>query len=181
MATASTPPEWVTALPNGAYQRALRLLRSAVEPQTISFNNDLLVYALQAVGRFAEADTILMERAELERQLGPAALPAEIRAALEASDTVDRGSDPLEITLDEATAALSQAVREHRVLIVNEEHPHPEHRAVTWSRGDARDRTRRTLGNAHPCGRVGRRSAELTTVKTSGEVSRADAMSNAVR
>ncbi|MBV9543291.1 MAG: hypothetical protein JOY61_02820, partial [Chloroflexi bacterium] len=59
MATASTPPEWVTALPNGAYQRALRLLRSAVEPQTISFNNDLLVYALQAVGRFAEADTIL--------------------------------------------------------------------------------------------------------------------------
>jgi hypothetical protein len=86
MGTPNTPPEWATVLPNGAYQRALRLLRTAVDPtQPISMSNDMLVYVLQAVGRFAEADAVLAHRVELERQLGPAALPAEVRAALEAS------------------------------------------------------------------------------------------------
>jgi len=104
---------------------------------------------LQAV-RFAEADALMTQRAELERELGPAALPAEIRAALEAADgghdvqrTLDelegrhrrdyeagRPADTREITLDEAAAVLSQAVQEHHAVILGEEHPHPEHRAL---------------------------------------------------
>ena len=130
MAMPITPPEWAAALGNGAYQRALRLLRAAADPAlAISITNDMLVYVLQAVGRFAEAEAMLTERAELERQVGTAALPAEIRAALEASDAIDRGTDLREITLGQAAAVLSQAVRQYRVVIVSEEHPHPEHRA----------------------------------------------------
>jgi len=130
MSTLITAPDWATALANGAYQRALRLLRAAADPSLpISISNDMLVYVLQAVGRFAEADALLAQRADLERRLGPAALPAEVRAALEAAGDVDSPTDHREITLDEAAAVLSRAVQEHHAVILGEEHPHPEHRA----------------------------------------------------
>jgi hypothetical protein len=41
----------------------------------------------------------------------------------------DRSADPREITLNEAAAALSQAVQERHAVILEEEHPQPEHRA----------------------------------------------------
>ena len=83
----------------------------------------MLVSVLQAVRRCDEADVILTEPTEQERQLGVAALPADIRAALEVSDEPARPLEPREVALDQAAAELSEAVRQRRAVIVNEEHP----------------------------------------------------------
>jgi hypothetical protein len=50
--------EWATALPDGGYQRALRLPRTAVD-RALPVSNDLLSYVLRAVGRVAEADAFM--------------------------------------------------------------------------------------------------------------------------
>jgi hypothetical protein len=124
------------ALPQGDYLRALRLLRAALdETQPISYANDLLIYVLQALGRYAEADGLKTRRAELEQQRGLADLPPTLRAAIEAATaasaaTGDRPPAIPEITPDGAAARLGQVVPERRILILGEEHPQPEHRLL---------------------------------------------------
>ena len=118
---------WASALAAGDYLRALRLVRDAADDrEPISY--DVVAYLLQAVGRVEDADAVQRRRAELERARGLDALPAALRAAVQ---QVPR-TPPLEarqITLDEALEILPAAVAEHRVIIVGEEHHHPEHRA----------------------------------------------------
>jgi hypothetical protein len=63
VATPSTPPEWILALPQGDYVRALRLLRAAPGGPE-SFSSGLLVYVLQAVGCFAGAEAVQIRRGE---------------------------------------------------------------------------------------------------------------------
>jgi len=132
------PPEWVLALPQGDYLRALRLLRAALdETQPISYANDLLIYVLQALGRHAEADALKTRRAELEQQRGLADLPPTLRAAIEAAASAasataipDRPPAIPELGPDDAAARLSRVVPERRILILGEEHPSPEHRLL---------------------------------------------------
>jgi hypothetical protein len=80
------------------------------------------------VGRFADADTLRRHRADLERPRGLAALPEEVRLALAKASQTPAASGP-EISAKEAAAALVEAVSTRRVIVIGEEHHHPEHRA----------------------------------------------------
>jgi hypothetical protein len=122
-------PDWWRALFGVDYLQALALLRAAVdEREPMSY--DPLAYLLQAVGRFADADALRRRRAELERPRGLEALPEEIRRALaQPSQAQQPATTCPDVTPDEAVAALEEAVQTHRVLVLGEEHHHPENRA----------------------------------------------------
>ena len=118
---------WVNALAAGDYLRALRLVRDAADDrEPISY--DVVAYLLQAVGRFEDADAVQRRRAELERARGLDALPAALRAAVQQASRTPP-PEARQITLDEALEILPTVVAGHRVVIVGEEHHHPEHRA----------------------------------------------------
>ena len=120
-------PEWWLALTRGDYLHALARLRAAVdENEPISY--DPLAYLLQAVGRFADADAICRHRAALESPRGLQALPEELRLALARASHGPGGSPP-ETSPDQALAVLVEAVSTRRVVMLGEEHHHPEHRA----------------------------------------------------
>jgi uncharacterized iron-regulated protein len=52
-----------------------------------------------------------------------------MREATEREQTLSTVAAPQVIDLEHAPAALASAVRQHRVVVLGEEHHHPEHRA----------------------------------------------------
>jgi hypothetical protein len=121
-------------LAQGDYLRALSIARDAADDSVpISFINDALVYLLQAVGRFADADVVRDHRTQLEQQRGLEALPPQLqqamREAAEREKTLTTLAAPQAIDLEQAPAALASAVRQYRVVVLGELHYHPEHRA----------------------------------------------------
>lgn len=103
------------------------LLRAAVDPAD-PLSYDLLIYVLQAVGRFAEAVAVSQQRAAAERHRGLAALRQQLVTAVQAV----RDPAPAarrEVPVDQALPLLEQAVRGNRIVILAEEHASPEHRA----------------------------------------------------
>ncbi|MGI9147818.1 MAG: hypothetical protein ACR2IK_14915 [Chloroflexota bacterium] len=132
------PPAWAaeyhTALAQGDYLRGLLVARDAADDSApISFINDAVVYLLQAVGRFADADAVRDHRTQLEQQRGLEALPPQLqqamREAAEREKILNTVAAPQAIDLEQAPAALASAVRQHRVVVLGELHHHPEHRA----------------------------------------------------
>lgn len=132
------PPTWAveyhTALSEGDYLRALAVARAAAdEDAPMSFINDAVMYLLQAVGRFAEADAARDQRTRREQQRGLEALPPQLqhvlRDAANREKTLSCEAAPRVIAVERAPAALVSAVQQHRVVILGEEHPRPEHRA----------------------------------------------------
>jgi hypothetical protein len=132
------PPDWAaqyqTALAQGDYLGALSVARAVADDSApVSFINDSVIYLLQAVGRFVEADAARNHRIQLEQQRGSQGLPPQlqqaIREAARREKMLTAATAPRELDLEQAPAALESAVRQHRVVVLGEEHPYPEHRA----------------------------------------------------
>lgn len=110
----SVPVEWSRYLQCGHYFHALADAYNRFNPTDL-LSYDPLAYALEAVGRFKEAEKLAKRKKRLqisipnfEQAAGSAYAPA--------------------ITPDRALATLIRAVRHHKIVIVGEQHHSPEHR-----------------------------------------------------
>jgi hypothetical protein len=108
----------------------LRLHRAAAdESEPMSY--DVVAYLLQALGRFDDADAVRRRRAETRGGHAPGRAAAARPAAAAGSGADSRAppAAPADVPLEEAPALLTEQVAAHRVVIVNEHHINPEHRA----------------------------------------------------
>jgi hypothetical protein len=133
--TRAEPPAWAVefqaALSRGDYLQALVVARNSAD-DAVPISYDLVAYVLQAIGRFAEADAVQERRAELERPKGFEALPAELQTVMRATaeHPIDTSAQPIpEVDTAHAPCVLAIAIQDRHVLILAEEHHHPEHRA----------------------------------------------------
>lgn len=118
------PAPWYEALLAGNYLRVLRVLREYLD-QGNPITYDQPAYWLQAVGRFADADSLRQERAELERRQ----TPTEPLRLIGTGVAKPRPPPAPQTTPAEAAPRLIQMANDRRLVLLGEEHHHPEHRA----------------------------------------------------
>ena len=153
-------PESYRTLGGGDCLRALRLLRETIDDAN-PVSHDPLAYALQAIGRLADADRLRERRTVIERLRH--GQPRQIRTLLKLSWegrlglTIRQGPAP-EVSLDQAPEVLRQAVADHRLVILGEEAPPPQAPGLQCPRAPAPEGVR-----PHPP-----RPRELTLGSSSG-------------